>query len=134
MIKALAHVCIESSDLEKTLWFYGDVLGMSKQFDFIKEGKRIGFYLKADNLSFIEVFVKDKVIEGNAKIKHLCLQVEDIEALEQQLLAHNIAAYGKKMGNDQSYQLWCKDPDGVDIEFQQYTPQSTQFTGENCIL
>lgn len=134
MIKALAHVCIHSADLDKTKWFYGDVLGMTTQFKFIKEGERFGFYLKTGNESFIEVFASENISEEAGNIKHICLEVEDINALEQRLSDHDVASRGKKLGADQSWQLWCKDPDGVDIEFHQYTQKSTQITGEDCVV
>ena len=39
-------------------------------------------------------------------------------------LANGIAA-------DNSLQFWAQDPNGLEIEFQQYTERSSQFTGEN---
>jgi hypothetical protein len=35
------------------------------------------------------------------------------------------------MGADDSLQFWIQDPNGLDIEFQQYTEHSSQFTGRN---
>ncbi len=134
MIKALAHVCMLSSDLAKTEWFYCNVLGMTRQFDFMKEGELYGYYLKMSNLSFVEVFKSDKIAEEAGKLKHMCLEVEDIDTLEHHLKEHGIECRAKKMGADNSWQLWCKDPDGVDIEFHQYTDKSSQVTGEACIV
>jgi len=133
MIKALAHVCIHSSDLDKTKAFYCDVLGMNIQFKFIREDKLFGFYLNAGNQSFIEVFASDD-IQDVGNIKHLCLEVEDIDKLEQHLSENGVKCWGKQLAGDHSWQLWCKDPDGVDIEFHQYTEKSTQLTGEDCIV
>jgi hypothetical protein len=41
---------------------------------------------------------------------------------------------GKKIGADNSWQLWCKDPTGIDMEFHQYTETSAQLTGADCIV
>lgn len=136
MIKSLAHACILTNDLEKTAWFYGTVLGMSKRFDFKRHGQLIGYYYAITDNSFIEVFVTgaDLGSKTQEKITHFCLEVEDIDALDAHLQAHGVATRGKKLGNDHTWQLWCDDPNGIAIEFQAYTSQSTQFTGADCIL
>ena len=60
LIKAVAHVCIKTTDLEKTTAFYCGTLGMEKLFDFTRQGNVIGFYIKASHDTFIEVFQDDK--------------------------------------------------------------------------
>ena len=59
MIRRLAHVCIGATDLAETERFYLDLLGLEKAFDFIRAGQQIGFYLKAGDSTFIEVFVEN---------------------------------------------------------------------------
>ena len=87
-IKSLAHVCIKSVDLDATTEFYCGALGMSKHFNFTKNGKIIGFYMKAASDTFIEVFLADQV-DGIEKhvINHFCLETDDIEALRKSLVA-----------------------------------------------
>lgn len=46
MMKALAHVCLLSRDLNRTLEFYTETLGLSKGFDFVRNGALFGFYLR----------------------------------------------------------------------------------------
>ncbi len=54
MIK-LAHVCIESADLDATERFYA-CLGLRRQFEFRNPaGLLIGFYLRFDDETFLEV-------------------------------------------------------------------------------
>lgn len=135
MIKALAHLCIFSHDLERSRAFYCDVLGLKPHFEFHKEGKLFGFYLKIAEGQFLEVFSMDVTTEaGRQRIHHLCLEVADMDALCEKLSSHGIPMRPKKLGCDQTWQCWCKDPDGTDIEFQQYTPQSSQFTRTDCIV
>ena len=136
MIKCLAHICIESDDLEKTEWFYCDVLGFTRKFMFIKDGAPFGFYLQISESNFIEVFKSGGEQEGaqRPRIKHFCLEVEDIDAVAERLKENGVDAREKKMGADQSWQIWCKDPSGIDMEFHQYTEKSSQLTGENCIV
>ncbi len=134
MIKAIAHLCIFSSDLEKSRAFYCDALGLEPHFEFHKEGKLFGFYLKVAAGQFIEIFSTEAAEVGRQRIHHFCLEVEDMDALCEKLTRHGIAVKPKKLGCDQTWQCWCQDPDGTDIEFQQYTPQSSQFTRMDCIV
>ena len=48
MIKTLAHVCLFSKDLNRSLDFYCGALGLRRHFDFIKDGELFGFYLQID--------------------------------------------------------------------------------------
>lgn len=133
LIKALAHVCIKSTHLDKTLDFYGGALGMEKCFDFTRAGKVIGFYIKASRDTFIEVFQQEAVpsAASDRGLHHFCLEAEDIAAVRQSLLAAGYAPGEIKMGADHSWQFWVQDPDGVDVEFHQYTPESAQLSGRN---
>ena len=123
-------------DLNKAQWFYCDVLSFTKKFDFIKDGAQFGFYLQINESNFIEVFKagENKEAPQRPRIKHFCLEVEDIDAVEKQLTENGIKTRGKKIGADNSWQIWCKDPTGIDMEFHQYTEASSQITGENCIV
>jgi catechol 2,3-dioxygenase-like lactoylglutathione lyase family enzyme len=56
MIKALAHLCIFSKDLERSRDFYCGALGLNPHFNFHKDGKLFGFYLQIAPGQFIEVF------------------------------------------------------------------------------
>jgi lactoylglutathione lyase/glyoxylase I family protein len=131
-ILSLAHACIKSTNLEQTAAFYCDGLGMKKHFDFTRVGKVIGFYLKAANDTFIEVFLADEVDSTDKRcLNHFCLETGDLEALRNRLVQRGFAPGEIKMGSDQTLQFWAKDPNGLDVEFQQYSPKSAQVTGEN---
>ena len=130
-IKSLAHVCIKSADLNATTDFYCGALGMKRLFDFTRKGKVIGFYMKAGNTTFIEVFEAGEVTPIDKQVlNHLCLETDDIAALRQSLAQRGLAPGEVKMGADNSYQFWMKDPHGMAIEFHQYTDKSSQFTGQ----
>jgi len=135
MIKALAHICILSSDLNRSLDFYCGALGLKRHFDFFKDGKLFGFYLQIAPGQFIEIFKAGPAAEiRSQRIHHFCLEVDDIDAVREQLIKRGVEVTPKKLGCDQTWQCWCKDPDGVDFEFQQYTPKSSQFTKTNCVV
>lgn len=128
-IKALAHVCIRTTDLARCEAFYCGQLGMEKVFRFLRKGEVIGFYLKVPGGAFVEVFLTD-VIEnlGRQALNHFCLETEDIRALHQELTEQGYAPRELKMGVDGTWQFWMNDPDGLALEFQEYTENSAQFT------
>jgi catechol 2,3-dioxygenase-like lactoylglutathione lyase family enzyme len=135
MIKSLAHVCIHSTDLARTEAFYCGVLGLKIQFRFLRDGKLIGFYLRISDSQFIEVFYRPEVPSPeHPAIGHFCLEVDDVGGMCRRLSESGVKATEPKMGADHSWQAWCRDPDGVSIEFHQYTAQSTQITGEDCVV
>jgi len=130
MIKQLAHVCIGAADLAETERFYLEMLGMEKAFDFFRAGQQIGFYLKAGDSTFIEVFVENAEprIE-RPLIKHFCLEVGDLEVVGDALRSKGIEVSAKKLGGDGAWQAWITDPSGVRIELMQYSDDSSQFSG-----
>ena len=135
MIQALAHVCVFAKDLNRSRDFYCGALGLKRHFDFFKDGKLFGLYLQVAPNQFIEIFQAGADAEiRSQRIHHLCLEVADIDALRETLARHGVAVTPKKMGCDRTWQCWCKDPDGTDIEFQQYTPESSQFKKTDCIV
>ena len=135
LIKQIAHVCIGAIDLKKSEHFYCTALGLKKKFRFVRDGKEFGLYLAVGNHTFIEIF-EQTALESIDRhpIKHLCLQVDDIAQVITALRAHGYTVSDKKLGADQSWQCWVTDPHGVRIEMHQYTPESSQSTGRDCVM
>lgn len=134
MIKSLAHVCLYSRDLAKTENFYCGALGLSIKFRFLRQGELYGFYIRISDSQFIEIFHRDEAPNGVPQIGHICLETDDIQAMREQLTAAGVKTSQPKLGADHSWQMWLGDPDGTAIEFHQYTPESTQHTGADCIV
>jgi glyoxylase I family protein len=132
MIKQIAHICILTKDLDKTRSFYLDALGLELGFEFERDGAVFGYYIKVGNNTFIKVF------EGNpadvGPILHVAIEVSDMDSLIEQIRDHGYEVTDKKMGNDMSWQAWVTDPNGVKIEFHEYTTDSKQLTGGKCIV
>ena len=82
MVKGFAHVCLGAGDLAAAERFYCEGLGFKKVFDFLREGKQVGFYVEVANGTFIEVFQQDQIDpKADAPIKHMCLETEGLDAL-----------------------------------------------------
>ena len=135
MVKGLAHLCILSKDLHRSEYFYADILKFRKKFNFLKDDEIVGYYLDSGNGVFIEIF-KSEIINLVKKepIAHFCLEVEDIDKEISNLRNHNITVTAKSLGQDNSWQAWFKDPSGIDIEFHQYTSNSSQINNKDCVL
>jgi catechol 2,3-dioxygenase-like lactoylglutathione lyase family enzyme len=131
-IRSLAHVCIKTLNLDITSDFYCGILGMEKIFNFTRNGKIIGFYMKAANNTFIEAFHADEIEKlGKQALSHFCLETDSIEALRNDLVARGYSPAEIKRGAAKSLQFWIQDPNGMEIEFHQYTDQSSQMTGQD---
>ena len=128
MITEMAHVCFTVSDLDRSIQFYCERLGLRHAFDFKDEkGRRFGVYIKVGGRTFIELFegVLGKRADGQS-FAHICLEVDDIQATVRMLRQRGIEVGEISMGCDHSYQAWLADPDGNRIELHGYTPESWQ--------
>jgi lactoylglutathione lyase/glyoxylase I family protein len=135
LVRQLAHVCLLTTDLKASEDFYTRVLGLEKAFDFIREGKPVGFYLKLGGQTFIEVFQREQAGEREGQhIAHLCLEVHSVDDAIKRIRAAGVTISDRKRGKDQSWQAWTADPQGVKIELHEYTPQSSQVTGSDCVF
>ena len=132
MITALNHICIDVINLAESERFYCEQLGLSVHYNYIRQGKRFGFMLKIDDRSYIEAFeLGEKPVKHNEGIKHLCFTVEDIDQCEKTLQEKGVEARNKKQASDGTWTLWCKDPNGIDIEFNAFHAGSAIYTKED---
>ncbi len=133
-IKSVAHVCLKSTDLDATADFYCGALGLKRVFDFTRKGKVIGFYMKTDNTTFVEVFLENEVLpidRGKMVLSHFCLEVDDLKALHASLVARGLKPGAIVMGADKAQQFWMDDPNGLAVEFQEYAENCSQLTGRS---
>lgn len=130
MITGLAHVCFVTPDLDRALRFYRDVVGLKPAFEFRRDsGELYGHYLHVGGRAFLELFVggaETAPASDGTTYRHLCLEVDDIEATVAALRDRGAEVDEPKLGSDRSWQAWLSDPDGNRIELHQYTPESKQ--------
>jgi catechol 2,3-dioxygenase-like lactoylglutathione lyase family enzyme len=129
MFARIAHVCLNVQNLERSLAFYTR-LGLTPVFRFTRQGKLFGVYLKLAEASFIEIFEDPQLASPvNTGLLHFCLETSDLDGLMADLRQRGIALKEKKLGCDDTWQIWLEDPDGNAFEVHQYTEKSRQFTG-----
>jgi catechol 2,3-dioxygenase-like lactoylglutathione lyase family enzyme len=128
----IAHVAFHVKDMEKSIEFYCGALGLTKAFELHDDaGKPWIVYLKVCDRQFIELFHNGvgqaQPMTKQAGYHHFCLGVDDIAAFAESLHRKGLFLDKKPtQGKDTNYQMWIKDPDGVDIELMQLSPQSPQ--------
>jgi len=123
-IRKIEHVSINAADINKTIDFYGRVLGFEKQ-QTVDCGEFDITYFALPGSTRLEVFdyhgknAKDSRSESEAGLRHLAFQVEDVAAHEQLLRAAGVEitlptcdlpALGVRV-------LLFLDPNGVTLEF-----------------
>lgn len=131
MKSKLAHVCIETCDLDATEEFYG-LLGLERRFEFRnQDNDLVGFYLAFGNDTFIEA-IKVSQLKSEGAIKHFAIEVDDLDSCYQSLTQAGVALTEKKLEGDNTLMITCHDPNGVYIEIQSYTDASMQIHGGEC--
>ena len=136
MITDLGHAAFACADLERALAFYAK-LGIREAFRLNREdGSLMLVYLHVAGDRFIEVFPASGPLTSGQPISymHLCLVVDDVKAMAEQLRADGIAIErGPSLGLDHNWQAWVRDPDGNAIELMQldeHSPQRRVARGE----
>lgn len=128
----LAHVCIETADLERTEAFYA-ALGLTRRYEFRnQDNDLVGFYLAfPGSTTYIEV-IKVREPRQAGIVRHFSIEVDDIEAAHRALAALGAASGPPVLEKDLAWMVKCHDPNGIFIEIQQYTKDSMQMKGGVC--
>jgi catechol 2,3-dioxygenase-like lactoylglutathione lyase family enzyme len=128
MITNIAHVCYTVKDLQASIAFYVEKLGMRRAFDYRNDkGELTGVYLYMGGRSFIEMFQGEVAPKAEKQsFVHLCLEVEDFEGTVAELTRRGVACTPARLGLDRSWQTHITDPDGNAIELHGYTEESKQ--------
>jgi catechol 2,3-dioxygenase-like lactoylglutathione lyase family enzyme len=144
---SLLHTGLTVRDLDRSLAFYRDTLGMETVFEQEKEGGYLaaivgypGAHVRMAHLAFpgdrhrLELFQylepEPRGEPGEPRdvgITHVCLLVDDIAALHARLRAGGIAFYSDPVvvdtgANAGGIGVYVRDPDGITLElFQRST-------------
>ncbi len=141
---ALAHTGLTVRDLDRSLAFYRDLLGMDLVFEQQKRGGYLaaivgydGAHVRMAHLAFpgdghrIELFQyvhPEPRGEANEPrdvgITHVCLLVDDIRAVHSRLREAGVDFYSDPVlvdtgANAGGYGVYLRDPDGITLELFQ---------------
>lgn len=126
MIKGIGHIGYSVSNLEKSLGFYCDILGLEKssEIEGLDREPQI-IHLRLDDGNYIELYYSKRLrsaeSENNTGGSHLCLRVDDINEVMNTLKKKGIIKSDAKakQGLTPEWRCWISDPDGNRIELMQ---------------
>ncbi len=128
MLKRLSHVCLGSTDVQRTVDFYGKLLSCTVAHEFRNPaGELYGVFLNCRNGTFLEFFNEQAPKLAGGLFRHLCFEVDDIEQMAQIARAHGFQPEVKRGRTDRILQFFIHDPDGNMIEFQQHDRESVLY-------
>jgi catechol 2,3-dioxygenase-like lactoylglutathione lyase family enzyme len=131
-VQGMDHIVLNVADVERSVTFYRDVLGLGiERLEEWRAG-RIGFpsaRISADTLIDL-VQVKDAPERGGrlTNLNHFCLVVSDetLEPIVEHLAGHGVAVHtgpARRWGaHGDGVSVYFNDPDGNEIEVRTYAP------------
>jgi catechol 2,3-dioxygenase-like lactoylglutathione lyase family enzyme len=125
MLKRLSHASFGSTDLPRTIEFYRSMLGCEVAHEFKNaEGQVYGVFLDCGNGTFLEFFNDQTPRPAGGLFRHICFEVNDLEAAAGRFRAAGYDAEIRRGQTDRILQFFVHDPDGIMIEFQQHDAES----------
>jgi len=129
-VRTLSHVGVYTTDMEASLKWYTEGLGLDEAFRlYDPRGRLTIIYLQLTPATFVELFAPRPGQSVPPKV-HFAIEVSDIEEavrdLKTRLGPESIRKSEIVTGRDGSRIFNCFDPDGNRVEFMQFPPQSQQ--------
>ena len=132
MITNISHNALLVSDMEKSIDFYCNVVGLTKAFEIHDdEDKPWIVYLKICDVQFMELFyngVHDHEKDYASDLigyHHFCFEIDDLDEMGENLYQLGYINSPKTSpGKDMNSGFWINDPDGNAVEFVKYHPDS----------
>jgi len=130
-VKQLSHVGVSTSDIERSLKWYTEILGLDEAFRLHSpDGELRIIYLQLSPTTFVELFVGGPRQQKPPNV-HFAIEVTDIETAVADLLPRlppeSIRKREITTGRDGSKIFNFFDPDGNRIEYMQFLPESQQY-------
>ncbi|TVL44119.1 VOC family protein [Brachyspira hyodysenteriae] len=148
MLKEVMHIGLTVSDMERSINFYRDVLGLTLIGEALMEGEetdalfamndckvKIAYLNGSDNIIAppIELlqFISPETIKDESKLNkistsEICFRVDNIEKVYKHLIDNNVECLSSHQefdftsyGFSKSKALYFKDPDGIILELMQ---------------
>jgi lactoylglutathione lyase len=125
-VKKLLHTRMRVSDMEQTLAFYREVLGLEVVEQKISpRGSQLAFLAVPNSEELIELcsFPTSGAVKVQEDLVHLAFEVDDLDGIIQELQAKGIPVTdGPTESSSGSRFIFIDAPDGYEIEFIQRAP------------
>ena len=131
-VAGLSHAAIRTRNIQDSIRYYTNVLGLREAFRMYREDGSIGtVYLFLAPGQYLELFpdgIREKTAEPNViGVCHLCLMTKDIRRSYDAVKAAGGPLDSEvRRGNSQCWMFWTHDPDGTEIEVMEMPPESLQ--------
>lgn len=142
MIQGIHHMSFTVSDMERSITFYRDILGLDLKWDSEAVGitfkgeaadkvtncpgteLRIAFFVTGNSrIELVEYKPGGKPQEDNRASDtgsaHICFKTENIEELYQKLLENKVRLHCAPQKLDATKVMYFRDPDGIILEAAQ---------------
>ena len=122
------HVCFFVEDKAQMAEFYCGKLGLKRMFEQSFSGTDFSaIYVRLAGGQFLELIGNMSHEEkGKTGFGHLCLHVEDIYAVHQELKEKGLNPTAVEMGAAKCLKFYLDDPEGNTLEIMQLLPDSLQ--------
>jgi len=112
--QSLDHVNIYTDDLEGTIAFYTDIIGL-------KNGERppfdsVGAWIYCGDQAVIHLVAERPSQEGTGVIHHVAFRAEGIDDMRNRLTAEGLDFFEREVQLMPLKQIFVDDPNGVKIE------------------
>ena len=148
MILGVDHASFTVSDMERTIDFYRDVLGMKVAYDSLEAGvenkgpicdmitgcpgteQRIVYVtVGKSKIELVEYKPTGKALRDNKASDtgsaHVCFRTDDIAGLYDKLVAYGVRVHCEPQGRGPRKVMYFRDPDGIILEAIEGPPRIT---------
>lgn len=127
----IAHLAYGTSDMDKAMDFYCNILGFEKIHSIERDGRLWLNYLRISDGTYLELYTGAtqpmNVTRGSAAHGHMCLECDDTAKTAEEIRRKGAPIdVEPKQGSDLNTQAWTHDPDGNRIELMTIHPESEQ--------
>ena len=139
MIKGIHHASFTVSNMERSVAFYRDILGMEVLWDSVEAGVKykgevsdritgcpgteqylVFMGIEGDFLELVEYMPGGKALvdhkASDVGACHVCFKTDDIQALYEKLLESNAVVHCSPQKGMSNQVMYFRDPDGIILE------------------
>ena len=131
-VAGLSHVAVRTRDIQESLRYYTEVLGLPEAFRMhAEDGSLATVYVFLAPGQYLELFANGRreAAAGPETIGfcHLCLMTRDIRRFYDLVREKGGPLDSEiRRGNSRCLMFWTHDPDGTQIEIMEMPPESLQ--------
>jgi catechol 2,3-dioxygenase-like lactoylglutathione lyase family enzyme len=122
-IQALDHLVLVVADVERSVAWYRDVLGLEvERYDLWKDGKVTFPSVRIDGGTIIDLIAGERS-SGRGNVDHFCVVVEetDLEEVRDSGVFDVVEGPARRWGaRGDGLSLYVRDPDGNVVELRHY--------------